>query len=131
DKKQKKAGAAYVWWVPQGGDLKLVETSGNALGAGREHLEDCKSEMNELAQKPMQKIGPSTASEVAIEKGEASDSIEAWAIGMARWLDAILARFRVWTTPAGEDPKPVGKAKLVVDKTLFVSPQQIELLKFL
>jgi hypothetical protein len=132
EKKQLKVGSSNIWSAKhESADMKLVETTGAALGAGRQHLEDCKSEMAEMALEPFLKMGPSTAAEVAVSKGEADSKAEAWAIGIGKFVAAVLGRFRRWNTPAGQDPKPVGAAKLRMSKVMVLTPQQIDFIKFL
>jgi len=67
---------------PQG-DLKVVEHSGAAINAGRQDLEDLKTEMAMFGLSLMiGKTGDQTATEKAIDKGENSSALYLWATAL-------------------------------------------------
>jgi len=64
----------------EGGDLKIVEHSGAAIGAGRQDLEDLKTEMALFGLSLLiSKTGTVTATEKGIDKGESDSAIHRWA----------------------------------------------------
>jgi hypothetical protein len=71
------------------GDLKVVEHSGAAIGAGRQDLEDLKTEMALFGLSLMiGKTGTVTATEKGIDKGENDSALYTW----VRSLNSALSR---------------------------------------
>ena len=132
ERDQKKVGGAVMFDAKADySDMKTVETGGAALSAGRQHLEDCKVEMEAMALSPRMKMGATTAAEVMIEKGEADSQVGAWAIGFQRFLQGILDLMARYITPADAEPKTLGVVSLRIDDVLVMPPAQIELVKYL
>lgn len=132
EKKQLKSGASAIFSAAAAhADMKEVETSGAALGAGRQHLEDCKAEIQQLAFKPYVKLTAVTAAEAAITKDDASNLATAWAYNLEAFAQELLDLFMVYRTPAGQDPKQAAVVKVNPDESLTLSPQQLDLFKLL
>lgn len=133
EKQQKLTGAAVIFdGKAEHADMKTIESTGAALAAGRQHLEDCKTEMEAMALSPRMKMGATTAAEVMIEKGEADSQIEAWAISFQRFLQGILGLMARWVTPAERPEVPsFGTVSLSMDDALVMPASQIELVKYL
>lgn len=127
-----KSGASVIWGAqdPQS-DMKVVETTGAALQAGRQHLEDCKAELALMSLEPMVKLNSVTATQVAVEKGEAENQIDAWRVGLQRFAQELLLLFARWQTPVGADPKVPGVVRISGDSALMLSAAQLEFIKFL
>ncbi len=133
EKNQKLTGAAVMFDAKaEHGDMKTIESTGAALAAGRQHLEDCKAEMESMALSPRMKMGATTAAEIMIEKGEADSQIGAWALSFERFLQGILGLMARWVTPAEQPEAPsFGVVSLAMDDALVMPPSQIELVKYL
>lgn len=132
ERKQTKIGGASMFDASKtDADMKMVESGGAGLTAGRQHLEDCKTEMQDMALQPFLSLGAMTAHQVMVEKGEADNQVSAWAINLERFIQELLGLFVIWITPPGVEPKPVGEATLRVDDTLTMTPAQLEFVKYL
>lgn len=133
ERKQKLTGAAVMFDAKaEHADMKTIESTGAALTAGRQHLEDCKTEMEAMALSPRMKMGATTAAEIMIEKGEADSQIGAWAVSFERFLNGILGLMARWVTPAEQANVPsFGVVSLAMDDALVMPPSQIDLVKYL
>lgn len=132
ERKQTKIGGAAMFDASKvDADMKMVEAGGAGLTAGRQHLEDCKAEMQDMALQPFLSLGAMTAHQVMVEKGEADNQVAAWAINLERFVQELLGLFVIWTTAPGVEPKPVGEATLRIDDALTMTPAQLEFVKYL
>lgn len=87
------------------GDLKVVEHSGAAISAGRQDLEDLKTEMSMFGLSLMiGKTGGITATEKAIDKGENDSSLARWvrSLNSALWKALEATCKYVGKEPSGE-----------------------------
>lgn len=112
-------------------DMRVIETTGAALGAGRQHLEDCKAELQTMALEPYLRLTAVTATEVGVQKDQADNKVSAWAKGAARFVQKILELMMLWETPTGAEPKSPGKVTVEPSQKLVLSPAQLEFLKWL
>ncbi len=78
-------------------DLKIVEHSGDAIGAGRTDLEDHKAEMDALGLAPFtQRSGDVTATGRAIDEASSQTDIQAWIRGLEGVLKEAFQLAAIW-----------------------------------
>ena len=78
-------------------DLRYVEHSGAAIGAGRESLADLEDKMRRLAMDPLVKrAGAVTATERALDSSEATSPLQDWAIALKDSLELALQFMGAW-----------------------------------
>jgi Domain of unknown function (DUF4055) len=92
DVKQIPIGAAQmINSNEEGADLKYVEIQGTAIGAGRQDLEDTKSEMALWGlQQLVPRTGNLTATEKSLSSSESNSSLATWAIEFEDTLESAL-----------------------------------------
>lgn len=86
-------------------DMKYVEHSGNAIGAGRQDLLDLKAEMEVEAMQPLvARSGEPTATAKAIDEGTINSDVQAWVRIEENVLNEAFAMAAEWVkTPLPDD----------------------------
>lgn len=107
------------------GDLKAVEHNGAAIAAGRQDLEDLKTEMAMFGLSLMVgKTGTATATEKAIDKGENSSALYTW----VRSFNSAIETAHKYTCKYLGIGEVKGSIKLNDDFTTILSGQDYEII---
>lgn len=78
-------------------DLKFVEHTGQAVGAGREDLKDLEGRMEIAGLQPMvRKDGSATATEKVLDEGKTSSNIQSWARSLEGFLQVLYTVAAKW-----------------------------------
>lgn len=88
-----------------GADLRYVEHSGAAIGAGEVDLERIQEQMTLLSLEPMlPRTGDATATARALDQAEANSALQAWAANLQDALELAFFYAHRWIGQADETP---------------------------
>jgi hypothetical protein len=100
-------------------DLRVVEHSGEAIGAGRQDIKDIESSMTMFGLTMMMpKTGAQTATERAIDSSENDSSLKSWALSME---DALNEAIRITADYLQIDPDTAGTVDVNTDFQSFMA----------
>ena len=87
-------------------DIKMVETSGDAVRVGAESLEKLVEQMESMAMQPLQRTpGNPTATQIAVDAAQNVSDLEAYVMLLERGLGQGLAFAAAWQGIPAEEPE--------------------------
>ena len=87
-------------------DIKMVETSGDAVRVGRESLKDLVEQMESMAMQPLQRTpGNPTATQIAVDAAQNVSDLESYVMLLERGLSQGLAFAAAWQGLPAEEPE--------------------------
>jgi hypothetical protein len=87
-------------------DIKMVETSGDAVRVGRESLKDLVEQMESMAMQPLQRTpGNPTATQIAVDAAQNVSDLESYVMLLERGLGQGLAFAAAWQGLPAEEPE--------------------------
>ncbi|MFZ6655926.1 DUF4055 domain-containing protein [Undibacterium sp. TJN19] len=83
--------------LPTGGDMKYVEHSGQAIGSGRDSLNDLEGQMESMGAELLKvRPGDRTATEASLDTAQAQCQLSAMANGLEDFLDQVVDEMAGW-----------------------------------
>lgn len=87
-------------------DIKMVETSGDAVRVGRESLKDLVDQMESMAMQPLQRTpGNPTATQIAVDAAQNVSDLESYVMLLERGMSQGLALAAAWQGLPAEEPE--------------------------
>lgn len=109
-------GANAGWDIPMGGDIKYVEHSGAAIGAGREDLKDLETQMRQMGAALISEDQSLTRIEAAADSAKSMTRVRAGALNLEDALNLALS-YLVRYQPGAGNPGTVTVYKEFDDVT--------------
>jgi len=107
-------------------DLKVVEHSGNSIGAGRQDIMDIENQMSMYGLTYlMPRTGSITATEKAIDKSENDSALKSWAL---TWEDALNRAIKITADYMNIDESTVPDVSLNVEFRTFMADVEAKIL---